>query len=422
MKSSMTMRSAKSEDTLAKSEAPTGETENESSNTGESDAQQHRIDVLEGQVRKMALTLDTIPNMLLELQKMIVQKSSAPTLSANLYEQSNHNNNRRSEDYEDDDVTESTLKLSSEPTQSDLIAKFKIVNHFYALFPIVSLPSNFRRYDVLLKFFIDFQRKTAYHAVPNNLKVKILLRMIEGSDEVSEFMRRTVKFKYEHTITSSDIENWDYEELKREFIMIFLDQGSIYIINDVLNSWNSITFSSIRKSIDEYNLMMKYVREINLIFGGETNLKSLSNSYNTFFVRTLTQATHDQVIMYMEINDLGSSRIRDTITSRVKVIYELEYFELTEILMAIESKKEISKSLFPTKINKNQGGYVNQKLFEESPTKSKIIIPCLNHMRGNCTYGERCFKSHDKDVIDLFKKSDEFKKMLEEYNKKKQQV
>jgi hypothetical protein len=409
------MRSAKSEAPLAKSEAPTGETENESSNAGEPDVQQHRIDVLEEQVKQMSMTLNSIPNMILNLQRMITQQSITQTAPADVPVQSNHDN-KSIEEIEDDEATKSN------PSRSEFVHHLKIITHFYSIFPIVTLPSNFRRYDMLLKFFIDYQEKVAYHDVPDNLKVKVLLRMIEGSDEASEFMRRTEKFKNEHVITSSDIEKWSYEEFKREFIMRFLDQGSIYMINDVLNSWHSTTFPSVRKSIDEFNLLMKYLREINIVFGGEMNLKVLSNSYNTFFIRTLTQATHDQVIMHMEINDLGSSRIRDVITLRPKVIHELEYRELSEILLTIESKKEISKSLFPTKINKNQGGYVNKNAVNESPVKSTVVIPCLNFIKGTCIYGERCFKSHDQGVIDLFKKSDEFKKMLEEYNRKKQQV
>ena len=411
MRSSMTTRST----AVMKSENEIDEVL-QCSNAGDSDVQQHRIDALEEQVKKMTITLDSIPYMLMELKKLIVSKPPTSTASDNVNVPSNHDNRSAKEDDDNEEMKPTT-------SRSELVHHLKIITHFYSIFPIVTLPANFKRYDILLKFFIDIETKIAYHDVPSHLQVKILLRSLEGSDEVTEFLRRTKKFRNDHVLKSSDIETWVFEEFKREFILMFLDQGSIYYINDVLNSWHSSTFSSIRKSIDEYNLLMKFIREINLVRGSEldTNLRVLSNSNLKFFIRTLSQATHDQVILHMEVNDLGESRIRDVISSRLKLIYDLEYRELSEILLTIESKKEISKSLFPAK-PKNQAGYVHRNLLDDASASLKpvVIIPCLNFMRGTCTYGERCFKSHDQVVIDTFKKTDEYKKMLEEYKKKSQ--
>ena len=359
-----------------------------------------RLNALEEQVRQMSLTLNSIPAMLLEFKNLVMHKAQDVPVAINneVYTINDCNIGDL-----DDDID---FKKSH---QAHMVSKLKILDHFYSLFPTITLASNFRRYDIMLKFFIDIQRKFAYHDVPSMYQVKILLRVMEGSDEITEFLRRTDKFKSEHLITSADLEQWSYEDFKKEFISLFLDQGSIYVINDVLNSWHSTTFNSARKAIDDYNLTMKLLREISLVFGGETSIKNLSNSHNKYFIRTITQAMHDQVIMHMEINDLGVSRVRNV--RSVKTIHELEYNELSEILMVVESKKEISKSLFPSKGNtKRTEGYVNKDI----KTDEKVIRPCFNNMKGTCTYGAACYNSHDPTVIEEYKKTDEYK------NKQKQ--
>ena len=397
-------------------------------------AHYHRIETLEEKVKQMSLTIESIPSMFLELQKLIESKViSTDVPSSFLHADAKFNVNpklhpnsvispsgkeRLTVDGNYQSITDDELEKDLEDDddfkkshQNNLVSQLKILNHFYSLFPTVDFPANFRRYDIMLKFFIDIQKKFAYHDVPPTLQVKILLRVMEGSDVVSEFLRRTEKFRNDHVITSADIELWYFEDFKREFISLFLDQGSIYIIDDLMNSWHSTTFTSARKSIDEYNMIMKYLREINLVFGGETNLKALSNSYHKFFIRTLDQPLHDQIIMHMEINDLGVSRIRNF--RNVRTIHELEYRELSEIMLMVESKKEISKSLFPSKGNsKRANGFVK--------SVEQVITPCLNFIKGTCTYGERCFKSHDQEKINEYKKTDEYKKLLEEYKKKQQ--
>lgn len=305
--------------------------------------------------------------------------------------------------------------VNSHDRIKNLMGYVKLFSHYSSFFPTITVPVNFRRYDYLLKYIVDMEQRFAYHGVDPQYQVKMFLKTIEGSDVVTEFFRHnTLKMESnEHTVSSNDIESWEWSDFKSEFIRLFIDQGAIYNIIDKMTSWKVGTFKTIKKSIEEYETVIKFLREINLIKGGDTKLTRLYNEFKIHFIRTIDSHTHDEVIQHMEIHN--------TCETRLKVIHDLEYNQLVEILINIESKREISKSLYEgynrgDKSSTEAGkGYTNPKIKWEDPQEKtdvaiasslntgwkkkseNIVSNCQEYYwTGKCGYGEKCSKLHEK--------------------------
>ena len=285
---------------------------------------------------------------------------------------------------------------------TDPITYIKLYSHYAQFFPSVSVPSNFKNHDQILKFIIDIEQKFAYHGVPQELQVKMFLKRIEGSSIIAEFFRHTkLKKENDNTVLSSDIEAWEWMEFKTDFISLFIDSGAIYNIMDTLNSWKYNTFKTVKESIDSYERLMKFIIEINMINGGEVNMKRLTNDYKIQFIRTIDSLTHSEVIRNMEIHQSSFSGRQ---TRNIMLIHDLDYDQLVEILLNIENKRQISKSLYDnqTKFSSNQK---NQGLNELSKSDVYKAMACHQFAADNCTLGEKCKYSHEKHTINEYKKS-----------------
>ena len=271
----------------------------------------------------------------------------------------------------------------------------KLYNHYSTFFQSASLHSNFRNYDHILKFIVENEQKFAYHGVPSNFKVKMFLKRIEGSSVITEFFRHTkLKREDDNSVSSNDIETWDWQTFKSDFISLFIDSGAIYNIIDTLTSWKVGMFKRIKESVDAYENLMKFMREINLIKGGESNLSKLKNDFKIHLLRTIDCRTHDEVVTHMEINY--------KLESKIVVIHDIDYQRLVEILIVIETKREISNSLYD-KHNKSHQR-TNQQWNDNSAEVYKKM-PCHQFAADNCTLGEKCLYSHEKNIINEYKKS-----------------
>ena len=259
-------------------------------------------------------------------------------------------------------------------------------NHYSTFFQSASLHSNFRNYDHILKFIVEIEQKFAYHGVPSNFKVTMFLKKIEGSTVITEFFRHTkLKREDDNSVSSNDIETWDWQTFKSDFISLFIDSGAIYKIIDTLNSWKVGTFKKIKESIDAYENLMKFMREINLIKGGESNLSKLKNDFKIHLLRTLDSRTHDEVVIHMEINY--------KLDSKIVVIHDIDYQRLVEILIVIETKREISNSLYDKQKKSSQHDTRVEATGQSSNTEKRICIEFKN--TGKCAFGDKCWYSHD---------------------------
>ena len=282
-----------------------------------------------------------------------------------------------------------------------LIDKVKLNAFFNDIFKPSSKTMDFREYKVLLSFIDSMQQKFAFHSVPENLKIQLFLRMIDGTENLVFFFRfhlleRELSDDYS-TISPGDIQKWKWSDFKKEFMRLFLPKGTQRDIIEELARWDTQTFSNSNVNvISQFEMNIRHLSEVNKVNGGETDVNSLKQTHKGSLIKTLQKETYKEIIQLMEVS-------KSIIYPNYPDINDLKYEELINILMTIKSKKEIENSMF--KKSKSPNDTANKSGNEPSKYDAYKKLACHQYAAENCNLGEKCLYSHDIGKINEYKKS-----------------
>ena len=304
--------------------------------------------------------------------------------------------NRRYNAFREGNSEDSDFKLEGpyiDPSTHPL-EYIKLISFYWPMFAKIKLPTNFTQYDTLLKFVIDVEDKFVLHGVNSKYKVEMFLKMIEGTDTMREFFRFS---KGLHHAAAEEIRAMTWKNFKREFIIHFLERGAWNKIYSEMSSWTVKTFKSTMDAINGYDMLIKILREINLVNEkGETSATVLADNNIIHFLHTVPGDVYQEVIQLMEIRDRGGESTKD--------IHDLSYEDLVNMLKKIDINKTFQNSIYG-RIAKDQKERSRSK--EEVTKDTKMNYACHNMLNGNvCTYGASCKYSHDPNVIALLRKKE----------------
>jgi hypothetical protein len=287
----------------------------------------------------------------------------------------------------------------------------KLISFYWPMFAKIKLPSNFTQYDKLIKFVIEVEDKFVLHGVNSKYKVEMFLKMIEGTDTMRDFFRFS---KGLHHAAAEEIRAMTWKNFKREFIVHFLERGAWNKIYSEMSSWTIKTFKSPLDAINGYDMLIKILREINIVNEkGETNATVLADTNIIHFLHTIPGDVYEEVIQLMEIRDRGGECTKD--------IHDLSYEDLVNMLKKLHVNKEFQDSIYGrvkdqrVKAEERSDPSKASRSKEEVANDNKMTNACYNMLNGNvCTYGADCKYSHDPNVIAL-----KIKKESEKNNNKK---
>ena len=294
-----------------------------------------------------------------------------------------------------------------DPAKSPL-EYIKLISFYWAMFSKIKLPDSFIKYDTLIKFILDVEDKFLLHGVNSKYKVEMFLKLIEGTETMREFFRFS---KGMHQASATDIRMMTWSTFKKEFISHFVEKGSWNKIFAEMSSWTVKTFKSSNDAINGYEMLIRILREINMVNGkGITDVVSLSKMNLIHFLHTIPADVYNEVIHLMDMKDGGIDSTKD--------IHDLEYEELVVMLKKLEANKLYKNSIYgkneerrrdyhDKKKENNAGSDQGEKKLthDEVALERKKNYACYGMMNENyCAHGDACRFSHEASVITEFKR------------------
>ena len=279
----------------------------------------------------------------------------------------------------------------------NLIDQVKLHAFFNDIFKPSTQSMDFRDHKVLLSFIDSMQQRFAFHSVPENLKVQLFLRMIDGTENLIFFFRFHMLEREitddDSMMSPGDLQKWKWSEFKKEFMRLFLPKGTQRDIIEELARWDTNTFSNSKLNvISQFEMNVRYLSEVNKVTGGETDVNRLKQDHKVSLIKTFQKETYKEIIQLMEVS-------KSVIYPNYPDVNDLKYDDLINILMTIKSKREIEQSMFknikaPIASTSKKENFVSPNVYDKNDESNKYV--CYEFKStGKCRFGERCHYLHD---------------------------